>query len=119
LRPLRDHQRQVRHLAGDGALRSLAQHLSDSAPKLQIFRYGGDEFVCLLPYLNEAKVIGYAESLSKSADTALLPYGSSVTAGLALPIAGEVPWATLARADAALLRAKRSSRGSVVLSPAS
>jgi len=104
------------HLAGDGALRSLAQHLSDSAPDLQIFRYGGDEFVCLLPYLDEAEVVALAESLCKSADTALLPYGSSVTAGLALPATGEVPWATLARADAALLRAKRTSRGTVVLS---
>jgi diguanylate cyclase (GGDEF)-like protein len=79
------------HLAADEALRLLAQHLSDSAPELQIFRYGGDEFVCLLPYLNEAEVVAYAESLCKSADTALLPYGSSVTAGLALPVAGEVP----------------------------
>jgi len=107
------------HLAGDGALRSLAQHLSDSSPDLQIFRYGGDEFVCLLPYLDDAEVVAFAESLCKSADTALLPYGSSVTAGLALPVTGEVPWATLARADAALLRAKRSSRGTVVLSAAS
>ena len=63
-------------------------------------------------------MVAFAEALCKSADTALLPYGSSVTAGLALPAMGEVPWATLARADAALLRAKRS-RGTVVLSTAS
>jgi diguanylate cyclase (GGDEF)-like protein len=107
------------HLAGDGALRSLAQHLSSSAPDLQIFRYGGDEFVCLLPYFDDAEAVASAESLCKSADTALLPYGSSVTAGLALPMTGEVPWATLARADSALLRAKRSSRGTVVLSAVS
>jgi GGDEF domain-containing protein len=101
------------------ALRSLAQHLTEYAPELQIYRYGGDEFVCILSYLDENDVVAVAEALCKCADAALLPYGSSVTAGLALPDTAEAPWATLARADSALLQAKRTSRGKVVRSRAS
>ena len=107
------------HLAGDGALRSLAQHLTERAPELPIYRYGGDEFVCILPYVDENDVVAFAEALCKCADLALLPYGSSVTAGLALPDVAEAPWATLARADSALLQAKRTSRGKVVRSRSS
>jgi len=56
--------------------------------------------------------------LCKNAEGALLEFGSSVTAGLAIAEPGESPWATFRRADDALLTAKRNFRGEVVLHPA-
>jgi diguanylate cyclase (GGDEF)-like protein len=95
------------HVTGDSALRALAQHLREYSPALQMFRYGGDEFVSLLPFVDSADVVAFAESLCEQADVTLSPFGSSVTAGLTLPHADESPWATLSRADMALVGAKR------------
>jgi diguanylate cyclase (GGDEF)-like protein len=116
-----DHFRSINdrfgHVTGDSALRSLAQHLKEYSPALEMFRFGGDEFVCLLPFVERSEVVATAESLCEQADIALSSFGSSVTAGLALPHGDESPWATLSRADMALVGAKRTSRGKVVLSP--
>jgi predicted signal transduction protein with EAL and GGDEF domain len=48
----------------------------------------------------------------------LAPYSSSLTAGAAFDRRGDAPWDLFARADAALLWAKRNARGTATLAEA-
>jgi diguanylate cyclase (GGDEF)-like protein len=105
------------HLVGDAVLRSVAAQLKSQSDGLPIFRYGGDEFVCLIPTSDSSGARVIADALCSGAARALVQYGSSVTAGLAIPRAAETPWTTFARADAALLTAKVQFRGTVLLNP--
>jgi diguanylate cyclase (GGDEF)-like protein len=103
------------HLTGDDVLRCLAEQLAKSSTDVQVFRYGGDEFACLIPHDDPHGTTAIAKALCENADRALLEYGSSVTAGLAIAREAESPWATFGRADDALLTAKRHFRGEVIL----
>ena len=116
-----DHFKQINdahgHLAGDHALRMLADQLK-AANDLRAFRYGGDEFVCLIRNCDSIASTTIANAVCTSVERGLVEYGASVTAGLAMPGIAETPWATFVRADAALLDAKRHSRGTVLISSA-
>jgi diguanylate cyclase (GGDEF)-like protein len=107
------------HLTGDQVLRCVAEHLERSSRDVQVFRYGGDEFACLIPHRDPTDTAEMAKVLCKNAEGALLEFGSSVTGGLAIAEPGESPWATFGRADDALLTAKRHFRGEVFLRPTS
>jgi diguanylate cyclase (GGDEF)-like protein len=104
------------HLIGDEALRALAANLREHSDGRSSFRFGGDEFVCLIPSDETRGTVAVAESLCARAEEALVAYDSSVTAGLAIPRDAESPWATFARADDALLKAKVQCRGTIFLS---
>jgi diguanylate cyclase (GGDEF)-like protein len=103
------------HITGDFALQSLAQHMKSNAPDLEVYRYGGDEFSCLFPYRDKEDAVNIAKRLCEHATSALLPYGSTVTAGMSLPKITESPWETFKHADEALIGAKRNARGEVAL----
>jgi diguanylate cyclase (GGDEF)-like protein len=99
------------HLVGDEALHALAQHLRTTFPDIDLYRYGGDEFAVLVDASDPEAVAELSHALCDHARHALAPYGSSVTAGLAVGTSGTSPRALFAEADAALLWAKRNARG--------
>lgn len=111
------------HLAGDQVLRAVTESLSNNMrPQDTIARFGGEEFVILLPGAELQDALASAERLrrevsSKAVTIAGLQELPPVT--VSLGIAGMLPDDTLealvARADAALYRAKAEGRNRVAL----
>lgn len=101
------------HLEGDRLLRHAAGILrSHAKPNGRAARFGGDEFLLLWPGREEADARSTAEALVRGLTSALGP-ASGASAGLAMLRPGEPPERLLARADAALVRAKQAGRGRV------
>ena len=115
-----DHFKQVNerygHVGGDDALRTLAREVTATFPDLASYRMGGDEFLCLLPGADIAHAREVAEAVRVIGQRVLLRWGTSVTIGVAVPSSRESVHTTLARADQALLWAKKHARGSVMVS---
>jgi len=121
-----DHFKQINdtwgHLAGDAILRELA-HLMRSSLRGSdsVIRYGGEEFVFILPEATIKDAGTLAEKLRRQVEKYAFPgAGNTVTISI-----GVTAWARgddateiLARADQALYRAKQSGRNRVVLLPA-
>lgn len=119
------------HAAGDVVLRRVGDLIASATRSADIIvrtntapvaaRYGGEEFVVVLPETpgEGAKVV--AERLRQLVESTQSPYAStqplghlSISVGVAtLDAADADPSALIARADAALYRAKRSGRNAV------
>src|SRR5207248_638266 len=82
-------------------------------------RYGGEEFVVLVPETGAAGAIETAQRFRTRLATDELVGGKlSVSIGVAqFPEDGDAPEGLLARADAALYRAKREGRDRVLRAP--
>lgn len=108
------------HLAGDDVLRRVAGALRGSLRESDtIFRYGGEEFLALLPAQDTDTAAIVAERL-RSAVRALEvahPAGGAVTisAGVAALDHGESARDLLCRADEALYAAKQAGRDQVLV----
>jgi len=108
------------HAAGDKALAKLAKIMHDSVRTTDIIivRFGGDEFVLIMPEtkLTGAKVL--LERLRRQVKTISIPKVTSVTISCgAAEWSGsddDTPETILQRADEALYKAKRSGRNRVV-----
>lgn len=106
------------HLAGDAALGHLGQILRGVTRSQDLaFRYGGEEFLLLLPGIDLTAAMAVAERVRVAAEASM---GSSVppfsiSAGVALcdPADGRDPEPLLRRADAALYIAKRAGRNRI------
>ncbi len=106
------------HLAGDAALRSVARTLAGQLRQCdKIYRYGGEEFLVILPEQSLAEATRAAERLCVAVADQGLPgvdQGEVVTisAGIAelLPLVDQTVGGWLERADAALYRAKANGR---------
>lgn len=104
------------HLAGDQALR-LAGALLRAAlrPGDLAARYGGEEFAVLLQGIDQSRALMVAERLCRDFRIADWPFGPvTASLGVAEAIAGETPQSLVARADAALYRAKAEGRDRAV-----
>lgn len=105
------------HLAGDAALGHLGQVLRRATRGNDLaFRYGGEEFLLLLPDVDLTAAMGVAERVRVAAEessSGLPPL--TVSAGVALcdPADGRDPEPLLRRADTALYLAKRAGRNRI------
>lgn len=112
------------HATGDEALRAVAAELrQELRARDSIGRYGGEEFVLLLPGCGAAEACTVAERLRvRVMDVGMPPrFGDTpltVSIGVAVQAPGEAVDAVLARADGALYAAKGAGRNRVVLADA-
>lgn len=105
------------HPVGDHVLRSLASELRDHIRHPDtIGRYGGDEFLIVLPHSTLKAVLQQAERLCKHVRALVLQSGSqeiktTISIGVAQYKVHQEDWQSLlARADAALYQAKKNGR---------
>jgi len=107
------------HLTGDQVLRAFARAVEDGLRTTDFFgRYGGEEFVQILPRTPLAGAIAEAERLRSRIRTVELPVTSSigrltVSIGVAQYAPNESIEETFARADSALYKAKHLGRDRV------
>ncbi len=113
------------HVAGDDCLKAIAKSLDMTLRRAgdMVARWGGEEFVCLIPEIPEEQAIKLAEKILQGIrDLSITHAGSDVashvTASLglaALNISHHTAWRTLLnQADQALYRAKKQGRNRLV-----
>jgi len=120
-----DHFKQVNdtygHPVGDKALVLVAQTLRHGIRREdKVARYGGEEFVTLLPETDPAEAFILTERLRDAVAAVVLPeldHPITVSAGVAVHVAGESATSLLARADLALYMAKSRGRNCSCLAP--
>ncbi len=108
------------HLVGDEVLREFAQQLRAATRESDIIgRYGGEEFVVLLPRGDRASAQSYAERLAENMRQHVFCAGSfdlrlTISCGVAIgnPLSEEeqVDFPLLVKADTALYEAKKRGR---------
>ena len=105
------------HAVGDAVLRRAAGVLRDAVPSPRLaFRYGGEEFVLIVPGDEEdARMLAEEARMEIAALNGDLP-AVTVSCGVADFAEHVEPWTALDRADAALQAAKRTGRNRVVVS---
>jgi diguanylate cyclase (GGDEF)-like protein len=111
------------HLAGDAALARVGEILRETVRGDDlVFRYGGEEFLVLLPGGDREGAVRLAERLRHSveSDRASGTWGLTVSAGVAVAdrFSASSPLPLLRRADGALYQAKRTGRNRVVVDDA-
>jgi len=119
-----DHFKSIKdrhgHDVGDAALCALVVQcrgvLGDATP---IVRWGGEEFLIILPSTSEDAAATIAESLRAAVEIARIPVAAgdiSITASFGVAVdSGASPEILLKHADAALYAAKRRGRNRVIL----
>ncbi|MCB4756581.1 MAG: GGDEF domain-containing protein [Elusimicrobia bacterium] len=121
-----DHFKQVNdthgHAAGDAVLARMGQILKESFYETDIVgRYGGEEFIVLLPHAQMDGVVRKAENLRQRLEKERIPCGFvdlSVTVSIGVasfPQHGQTAEALIASSDRALYQAKESGRNRVVV----
>jgi diguanylate cyclase (GGDEF)-like protein len=110
------------HPAGDALLKKIGAIFKESLRSMDhASRYGGDEFILLLPEVGKERALEVAERIRGLVTAETLSSGAdgvvvTVSIGLAVfPEHGLTPETIIASADRALYHAKRSGRNRVVL----
>ena len=114
------------HLEGDKALVSIAQCLKNQTKRDTDFvaRFGGEEFVCLLPFIEKDEAFDFAKTLVAGVENMKIPHPMNeysnyltVSAGMAciVPDNNNSQAQLLDEADKALYMAKETGRNKVVL----
>ncbi|SEG18268.1 sensor domain-containing diguanylate cyclase [Marinobacterium lutimaris] len=113
------------HVIGDQCLQSVAQQLQQYSARGSDFvaRFGGEEFICLLPNTDFDQAAQYAESLRLAIEQLNIPHASSevsgrltISLGFAVCIPGNDSASTelIVKADECLYRAKAGGRNQAV-----
>jgi len=107
------------HSAGDKAICAIAQRLKAAAgPHALVARFGGDEFVVLIPNGSLEQVTAIGQSLLDAASDPVALGPLNVKLGVSIGVAAESAPADLAtlleRADEAVYRAKSLGKGQLV-----
>lgn len=111
---------QFGHQAGDAVLQALARHLTGHfAMPDHVARWGGEEFVILLPECTLDEAIAMLDAMRAQfghvvGGDAVPAYGVTFSTGVTQACAGDLPTQILERADAALYQAKRQGKNKVV-----
>lgn len=107
---------------GDTMLKCFAAIFKNGTRRVDhLFRYGGEEFLALLPHIPKENAKIYAERIRRTTSETLhtltgLEEHVTVSIGIAaMPADGEISQEALEAADAALYRAKGEGRDRVVL----
>lgn len=119
-----DHFKKVNdtygHAVGDEVLQKVAEALIENTRDIDIVsRYGGEEFVVLMPETNQVEAYQAAERLRKYIEAVVIPYQDnyiSVTVSLGVAVATQnIPdlAALIESADQALYQAKGAGRNCV------
>jgi diguanylate cyclase (GGDEF)-like protein len=110
------------HQAGDEVLQAVATQLKDQTRGGDsLYRYGGEEFLCIFPEQSLAKAMVAAQRMRSSLERLAIPHSHnaggvlSISAGLAMldPADTRSVGEVLKEADEALYRAKRLGRNRV------
>lgn len=104
------------HQTGDNVLRTLAELLKNSVRETDIVgRWGGEEFIIILPHTEEKQGMTVAEFLRKKVETCLfdlaIPVTISIGVGVFQPT--DTVHECIGKIDAALYEAKHSGRNRV------
>jgi diguanylate cyclase (GGDEF)-like protein len=113
------------HVAGDDALRAVA-HTIDTSCRTgdRAYRYGGEEFLILMPAPDEAAAGTALERIRRNVQALAIAHAGNpplgvltLSGGIAMATRGAVnnPDALLAQADAALYQAKAAGRNGVMV----
>lgn len=109
------------HLVGDEVLRNVADVLVAEAQQTDlVYRYGGDEFLVIMPTVAGNEAVRVADAIRKRISTISEAFAeSSITTSASVGVASwnaetETPIRLLQQADAALLAAKRAGRDRTV-----
>ncbi|MEO7072778.1 MAG: diguanylate cyclase [Rhodanobacter sp.] len=111
------------HLAGDAVLCEVARIIvACSRRGDHVGRYGGEEFLLILHGTSAADAAAIAEAICQAIASCTLPFEGDLlqftaSIGVATQHPGEPPQSLIARADAALYRAKRAGRNRVQAAP--
>ena len=109
------------HREGDNVLRMLSTLLRDvieeNNPKATVGRWGGEEFMILLPNMNAKEASIFAEMIRERFAALQFPKAGRTTMslGVAQLIPGETSDAWCMRADAGLYEAKKTGKDKVVV----
>ena len=120
-----DHFKRVNdtygHEAGDAVLKALASTLSEQCRRGDFAcRYGGEEFVVVMPNINMNTAYERAESIRQALNSLDVPYGryhitTTISMGIACyPIHGDTREAILRAADQAMYGAKEAGRDHIL-----
>lgn len=121
-----DHFKQINdqhgHPAGDDAIRQLASVIKSMTREIDLIgRYGGEEFLLVLPQADAQGALAFAERLRKRVAAMQIRYEAdrfqlTISLGVAvIDPADTSPEGWLERADQALYRAKYAGRNQTVL----
>ncbi|MGJ4728990.1 diguanylate cyclase domain-containing protein [Luteimonas sp. SDU101] len=103
------------HAVGDALLRTVAKTLREQCQAGEMLaRVGGEEFLALLPDASEEAAYVCAERIRQAIAALPGPVSASVSCGVAACRVGETLESAVARADAAMLEAKRRGRNLVL-----
>jgi two-component system chemotaxis family response regulator WspR len=113
------------HLAGDEVLRTVAQTVMGSfrRPKDLAARFGGEEFVVILPHTVADNLGQLAETVVRAIEALDLPHGGSTVGGkvtisaggaATIPQSGDSFFSLIEAADKALYEAKRTGRNRAI-----
>ncbi|MBI1247125.1 diguanylate cyclase [bacterium] len=99
------------HLEGDRVLQEVASLIDNAVRETDVVvRYGGEEFVVLMPSTNLAGGLIFAERVREAVQQKMKV---TVSGGVAQASASDEPQTLLARADSALYRAKANGRNCI------
>lgn len=115
-----DHFKQVNdtygHGTGDEVLKAAAERLSQTLRTGDVVaRWGGEEFVCLLPNVTVGSALLVAEKLREGFESLEIPNVRRITASFGVSVyrQGDTPEELFHRADKALYKAKHNGRNRV------
>ena len=107
------------HLAGDKVLKYLGKLLLAMASENEhYFRFGGEEFIVLMPHMTKEDAYLYAEKIRNKLELTISPVGQPITVSLGVssfPTDGVTAHEVLEHADQALYFAKGKGRNCTVV----